>query len=181
MYESFTYKDLKIWKINIYRITVCGTMFDLLQYYPPSLSQKQLMKNLSIPKAFLFLAFITITFTNCRNKIEFTDPIVILGKWNVFEYKIDSEEQLGKNFNSVTLNFGEIRDGVGPVAITTEDITGGSLSQGGEYSLSVDLTIIYITIMGNTVEYAINFDSDNLLMQGTDENNQLIEYSCEKE
>ena len=160
---------------------VYGIMFDFLDCYPPSLPQEPHMKIFSIPQTFLFFALLAITFTNCRNKPEFVDPIVILGKWKVVEFKIDTEEQLGNTYNSVVLNFGEISDGVGPFALTTEDINGSSLSQGGEYSLSENLDIIYLTITSETVEYAINFDTDNLMMQGTDENDRVIEYNCNKE
>ena len=158
----------------------CGIMFDFLQCCFSSLSQKPLMKNLSILRTFLFFAFLTIALTNCRTKPEIIDPVVILGQWDVVEFKIDAEEQLGNTYNSVVLNFGEIRDGAGPFAVTTEDMNGSSLSQGGEYSFSVDFDIIYITIIGKTIEYAVNFDFDNLIMQGTDQNNQTIIYNCDK-
>jgi len=108
------------------------------------------------------------------------DPTYILGKWEVIEYKIDSEQQIGNTFNSVVLNFGEISDGVGPFALVTEDINGSSNSQGGEYSLDIDFTKIYLTINGSTVEYLINFDEDNLMMQGVNEDNQTLEYNCDK-
>ena len=138
------------------------------------------MKNPFFPQSLLLFTVCVLLFSNCRNRPEIVDPINILGKWNVEGYQIDAEEQIGNNFNLVTLNFGEISDGVGPFALTTEDTNGSSNSQGGEYSLDIDFTIIYLTILGETVEYAINFDVDNLIMQGTNEDNQVIGFQCAK-
>ena len=139
------------------------------------------MKRFPFPISLFIFSLIIITFSNCRNKQELIDPLNILGKWNVIEFKIDSENQLGTAYNNISINFGEISDGVGPFAIITEDINGSSNSQGGEYSLDIDFTKIYLTITGTTIEYAINFDMDNLMMQGFDENNRMLEYNCDKE
>ena len=142
--------------------------------------RKPLMKNLSLPQSLFLFTICIILFSNCRNKPELVDPSNILGKWNVVEYKIDSEEQISNTYNSVVLNFGAISDGVGPFALVTEDISGSSNSQGGEYSLDIDFTKIYLTILGQTVEYAVNFDEDNLMMEGTNEDNQVINFNCDK-
>jgi len=139
------------------------------------------MKKLSLASSLLFFSLIVITFSNCRNRAEIIDPIHILGKWNVMSYIIDAEEQIGTTYNKTTLNFGEIRDGEGPFALITEDLNGNTISQGGVFSLSTDFTILFLTINGNTVEYAINFDKDSLIMQGVDENNQTIKFVGDKE
>jgi len=138
------------------------------------------MKNLSFPQSLMLFTVFIILFSNCRNRPEIVDPSNILGKWNVTAYKIDSEEQVGNTYNSVSLNFGEISDGAGPFAFTTEDSNGSSNSQAGEYSLDIDFTKIYLTLSGETIEYVINFDEDNLMMQGANEDNQVIEFECDK-
>ena len=138
------------------------------------------MKNLSFPQSLLLFVFCVLLFSNCRNRSEIVDPINLLGRWNAIAYKIDSEEQIGNTFNSVVLNFGPISDGVGPFALVTEETNGSSMSQGGEYSLDIDFTKLYLTIAGTTTEYAISFNDDFLRMQGVDEDNRTIDYDCEK-
>jgi len=138
------------------------------------------MKNLSFPQSLFLFTVCVLLFSNCRNRPEMIDPTHILGKWDVDTYQIDSEEQIGTVYNSVNLNFGEISDGVGPFALVTEDINGSSNSQGGEYSLDIDFTKIYLTLPNETVEYLINFDEDNLMMEGTNEDNKVIKFHCNK-